>query len=67
MRVEQRDASRGYDSLAPNYDREVAGDEWMRRILWAQYEAAFPPGARVLDLGCGTGTTPCTWRSMGYT
>lgn len=45
-----------YDAVAAEYDRQVEGDAWMRRILWRQYDGAFVPGHHVLDVGCGTGT-----------
>ncbi len=44
-----------YDRIAPNYEREVAGDDWMRQILWRHYLSAFRAGDRVLDVACGTG------------
>jgi ubiquinone/menaquinone biosynthesis C-methylase UbiE len=45
-----------YDAIAPEYDRQLAADAWMRRILWQRYRTAFRPGHQVLDVGCGTGT-----------
>lgn len=48
--------ARAYDAVAPDYDRQVAGDAWMRRILWEHYLTRFRPGQRVLDVSCGTGT-----------
>jgi SAM-dependent methyltransferase len=44
-----------YDAIAAAYDGLVSEDAWMRQRLWAHYLAAFPPGARVLDVACGTG------------
>jgi ubiquinone/menaquinone biosynthesis C-methylase UbiE len=44
-----------YDALAGDYDRLVAEDLWMRRLLWRRYLDLFQPGARVLDAACGTG------------
>ena len=44
-----------YDRIAEHYDDVVAEDFWMRRVLWAQYLAAFRPGGHVLDVACGTG------------
>lgn len=44
-----------YDALAGDYDRLVAEDLWMRRLLWRRYLDLFPIGARVLDAACGTG------------
>jgi SAM-dependent methyltransferase len=45
-----------YDAIAPDYDRQLAGDEWMRRVLWSYYDRLFRPGDSVLDVSCGTGT-----------
>lgn len=44
-----------YDAIADSYDASMAGDAWMRRVLWAHYSRLFAPGARVLDAACGTG------------
>jgi SAM-dependent methyltransferase len=51
-------ASSPFDDLAPGYDdaftRGVLG-ALLRRPLWQRLDAAFAPGSRVLELGCGTG------------
>lgn len=44
-----------YDRIAGDYERQIAGDEWMRRALWQHYADVFRPGDRVLDVACGTG------------
>ncbi len=44
-----------YDAAAPDYDRQVQGDGWMRDVLWDRYARLFCAGQTVLDLGCGTG------------
>src|SRR5262249_34320291 len=44
-----------YDRIAAAYDRQIRGDEWMRRALHADYARTFVPGQTVLDIGCGTG------------
>jgi SAM-dependent methyltransferase len=44
-----------YDNLAAGYDRELAKDEWIRRLLWRRFDRLFGVGARVIDAGCGTG------------
>jgi 2-polyprenyl-3-methyl-5-hydroxy-6-metoxy-1,4-benzoquinol methylase len=46
---------RAYDAIAAEYDSQLRGDAWMRRRLHLDYAAAFEPGMRVLDVGCGTG------------
>ncbi len=44
-----------YDAVAPEYDRLVGEDGWMRRLLHERYARLFSAGDRVLDAGCGTG------------
>ena len=44
-----------YEAAAPDYDRQVQGDGWMRDLLWDRYARLFSAGQSVLDLGCGTG------------
>ena len=44
-----------YEAAAPDYDRTVQGDGWMRNVLWDRYTRLFSAGHCVLDLGCGTG------------
>jgi SAM-dependent methyltransferase len=44
-----------YDAAAPDYERQVQGDGWMRQVLWDRYARLFRPGQTILDLGCGTG------------
>lgn len=45
-----------YDSLAPDYDHQLAPDLWIRRVLWRHFDRLFREGDHVLDAGCGTGT-----------
>lgn len=39
---------------------------WMRARVIARCQAAFAPGGRVLDLGCGTGTDARLLAALGY-
>jgi SAM-dependent methyltransferase len=48
-------AGEAYDRLAPDYDLQVSGDDWMRQALHAHYARVFRSGQRVLDVGCGSG------------
>ena len=44
-----------YDNLAAGYDRQLAQDEWIRRLLWRRFDRLFRASDRVIDAGCGTG------------
>lgn len=47
-----------FDALAADYDAKFTGSaigQRMRTAVWRRLEAAFAPGARVLELNCGTG------------
>jgi ubiquinone/menaquinone biosynthesis C-methylase UbiE len=48
-----------FDSVAADYDRDEADNpirQLMRKCSLATLESTFPKGARLLDVGCGTGT-----------
>lgn len=52
-------AAAAFDRLAANYDLHFERNPvmaWMRGESLALLEATFPPGSRLLELGCGTGT-----------
>lgn len=47
-----------FDAAAPAYDRTVQGDPLnmhLRQVSVQALRSLFPPGTRVLELGCGTG------------
>jgi len=47
-----------FDDLAAKYDEDFTGTlvgRLMRDAVWRRLDAVFPPGGRILDLGCGTG------------
>ena len=47
-----------FEAMAATYDRDFTErpiPARMRRAVWRRLDAAFPPGRRVLELGCGTG------------
>ncbi len=49
---------RAFDRIAHCMDEVVVRNPinaWMRRVNFAELRATFPPGSRLLELGCGTG------------
>ena len=47
-----------FDALAANYDEDFTGTHvgrLMREAVWRRLDGVFDRGARILDLGCGTG------------
>jgi len=47
-----------FDSAATNYDSDFTQTPLaraLRAIVWKRLDSLFPPGARVLELACGTG------------
>jgi len=50
-----RQIAAAYDSVARTYEAGVAGDGWMRHILWSRFRSLFRCGDCVLDLTAGTG------------
>ena len=49
------------------YDRwAVDGEEAARSAMSRHFESAFPPGARVLDVGCGKGRDVVALMDMGF-
>jgi SAM-dependent methyltransferase len=60
MRHEYRETSRAFDVIAAEYDAVYGpgGNAVMRRMRresLALLEATFPPGSKLLEIGCGTG------------
>jgi SAM-dependent methyltransferase len=54
------ETARAFDTIAPHYDAVYGPGSnaimnWMRRESLALLEATFPPGSRLLEIGCGTG------------
>ena len=47
-----------FDEVADRYDDDFTSTQlgWLlRRRVWKYLQSTFPPGARVLEIGCGTG------------
>jgi SAM-dependent methyltransferase len=63
------DTRQAFDSVAAAYGRSNAENSIlcdMRRLTLAVLTAQVPPGARMLDLGCGPGADAETLGSAGY-
>jgi SAM-dependent methyltransferase len=58
-----------YDALAPAYDRFTESydhDGWLRRLEEIARAEGLAPGARVLDVACGTGKSAAPLVARGY-
>jgi ubiquinone/menaquinone biosynthesis C-methylase UbiE len=63
---ETRDA---FDSVAADYDGPRGNNtliQDMRGEMWRTLDATFPPGSRLVDLGCGTGLDAVRMARSGY-
>jgi SAM-dependent methyltransferase len=58
-----------FDSVAAEYDGPTGNNALIQRMraqMWHTVTASFPAGARLLDLGCGTGIDVVYFASRGY-
>jgi 2-polyprenyl-3-methyl-5-hydroxy-6-metoxy-1,4-benzoquinol methylase len=63
------DTQRAFDSVAADYDGPKGNNaliQRMRETTWRTLAKACPPGARLLDLGCGTGIDAIELAQRGY-
>lgn len=63
------DTARAFDSVAADYDGPSGNNalvQIIRARLWAAVAKNIQPGARLLDLGCGTGIDAAHFSSLGY-
>jgi len=63
------DTQRAFDGVAGDYDGPSGNNalvQRMRERLWRTVEETFTPGARLLDLGCGTGLDAVHLARRGY-
>ncbi|MBI4491793.1 MAG: class I SAM-dependent methyltransferase [Chloroflexi bacterium] len=63
-------ARRAYDAVAPGYEQAYGSDHhrlmaWYRRENLHLLERVFPPGAHLLELGCGAGEEACWLAERG--
>ncbi|MCL5995394.1 MAG: methyltransferase domain-containing protein [Chloroflexi bacterium] len=69
--VEQRyrDTAQAFDSVAAEYDGPLGNNrlvQQMRETLWRTVRRLVTPGARLLDLGCGTGLDAVYFAQQGH-
>jgi SAM-dependent methyltransferase len=63
------DTRLAFDSVAADYDGPIGNNALvrrMRRLLWETVSARLQKGARLLDLGCGTGIDAVYFAALGY-
>ena len=61
--------SQAFDQAARTYDDSYQSNRimaWMRIQSLAALQAAFPPGSRLLEIGCGTGEEALALSQAGY-
>jgi ubiquinone/menaquinone biosynthesis C-methylase UbiE len=64
-----RDTQAAFDSVAADYDGPRGNNRLiqdMRREFWRWLDMSFAPGARLLDLGCGTGLDALRMAERGH-
>lgn len=64
-----RETRAAFDSVAPEYDGPRGNNDAiqdMRAESWRWLDATYPPGSRLLDLGCGTGLDVARMAQRGY-
>src|SRR5437763_4713501 len=67
--VELLETQRAFDSVAAEYDGQAGNNALiaqMRSALWHTVLARMPRGARLLDVGCGTGIDAAYFAAQGY-
>jgi ubiquinone/menaquinone biosynthesis C-methylase UbiE len=64
-----RDTQDAFDSVAVDYDGPRGNNELiqdMRSEMWRWLDATYPPGSRLVDLGCGTGLDAVRMAQLGH-
>ncbi|HEV7777081.1 MAG TPA: class I SAM-dependent methyltransferase [Luteibacter sp.] len=63
------ETQRAFDSVAADYDGPKGNNELIQRMrltMWDTVHAELSPGARLLDLGCGTGIDAIEFARRGF-
>jgi len=63
--------ARAFDTIAPDYDATYGPDgnqvmAWLRRESLNLLQETFPPGGRLLEIGCGTGEEALVMARAGH-
>ncbi len=64
-----QDTRRAFDSVAADYDGPLGNNELIQRMraqMWRTLTTSFAAGARLLDIGCGTGLDAVHLAGQGY-
>jgi 2-polyprenyl-3-methyl-5-hydroxy-6-metoxy-1,4-benzoquinol methylase len=64
-----RDTQHAFDSVAGDYDGQRGNNaliQEMRAVMWRWLDSAFSPGARLIDIGCGTGLDAIRMARLGH-
>src|SRR5215472_3839917 len=64
-----RDTQDAFDSVAADYDGPRGNNaliQDMRAEMWRWLDATFAPGARLIDIGCGTGLDAIRMARLGH-
>ena len=64
-----RDTQDAFDSVAADYDGPRGNNaliQEMRAEMWRWLDIAFSPGARLIDIGCGTGLDAIRMARLGH-
>ncbi len=69
VETQRLDTQQAFDSVAAAYDGPLGNNaliQRMRQTMHQRLTATFPPGARLLDLGCGTGLDAAYLARQGF-
>ena len=69
MGLYYQEVAQAFDRAAAEYDELYRANrimDWMRGESLTALQAAFPPGSRLLEIGCGTGDEALALSRLGY-